>query len=416
MSTTLENDPLENDPLEDETTPDENPRAGFGRWVEAAVAVSLRSNWLVYVLAVVVSLLVGALLIVISGASIVEAYSAMFRGAIYDYTADGWQAQLAPLTKSVYYAVPLIIAGLGLSLGFRAGLFNIGGQGQIICGAIMAAYLGFADLPFTVPGSMHLLVCLLGGAAAGALYGWIPGILKAKTGANEVIVTIMLNSVALLLLKHLLSLDAFHKPGSQNPRTPRLKDTAELSSLLPNPFKLNTGLIIAILVAVFVWWYLERSTWGFELRAVGANPNAARAAGMSIARVTALTMALSGAFCGLAGGVQVTGTLHFLDDGVAGNMGFDAITVALLGRNKPVGTFFAGLLFGAFSAGGRIMDTQADVPIDMTLILEAVIVLLIAAPPFLRWLFFLPNDRKMTIREYLTLQSEKAAANEEVAA
>ncbi|WP_240611427.1 MULTISPECIES: ABC transporter permease [unclassified Actinobaculum] len=410
MSTTLETDPLE-----EEKPIDENAHAGFGRWVEAAVAVSLRSNWLVYVLAVVVSLLIGALLIIISGASVTEAYSAMFRGAIYDYTAEAWQAKLAPLTKSVYNAVPLIIAGLGLSLGFRAGLFNIGGQGQIICGAIMAAYLGFAS-PWEVSGFAHVLLCLLGGAAAGALYGWIPGILKAKTGANEVIVTIMLNSVALLLLNHLLSLSLFQEEGSSNPRSPNIAESAELPSLLPSPFRLNAGLIIAILVALFVWWYLERSTWGFELRAVGANPNAARVAGMSIARVTALTMALSGAFCGLAGGVQVTGTLYYLDNGVAGNMGFDAITVALLGRNKPVGTFFAGLLFGAFSAGGRIMDTQADVPIDMTLILEAVIVLLIAAPPFLRWLFHLPNDGKMTIREYLTLQSEKAAANEEVAA
>ncbi len=383
------------------------PRASFGQWVGAVFHVGLRSNVLVYILAVVIALIVGAVLIIVSGASVTDAYLAMFRGAIFNYQANSTASMLAPLTASIYAAAPLIIAGLGLALGFRAGLFNIGGNGQVIAGAIVAAYIGFT---YQLPPVIHMIACLVGAIAGGALYAWIAGILKAKTGANEVILTIMLNSIAVLGLNHLLTLKTFQQPGSANPRSEVIAAGAQLPSLLPRPFQLNLGIVIAILAAIFVWWYLERSTWGFELRAVGANPNAAQSAGMSIGKVTALTMALSGALTGLAGGVQLTGTMKFLDAGIAGSIGFDAITVALLGRNTPIGTFFAGLLFGAFKAGGRIMQVQADVPIDMVLVLQSVIVLLIAAPPFVRWIFRLPKPEKMTVRKYLTLQTEKEVA------
>lgn len=383
------------------------PRASFGQWVKAAWHVGLRSNWLVYVLAVVVALIIGAVLIVIAGASVGDAYAAMFRGAIFNYEARNVSGMFAPITSSIYAAAPLIIAGLGLALGFRAGLFNIGGNGQVMMGAIAAAYFGFA---FSLPPVIHMLVCLIAAIFAGAIYAGIVGVLKARTGASEVILTIMLNSIALLFLRHILTLKTFQQPGSSNPRTETIDANAQLPSLLPKPFQLNLGIIIAILAAMFVWWYLERSTWGFELRAVGANPDAARTAGMNIGKVTAITMALSGALTGLAGGVQLTGTMKYLDAGVAGSLGFDAITVALLGRNSPVGTVFAGLLFGAFKAGGRIMQVQAGVPIDMVLILQSVIVLLIAAPPFVRWIFRLPKREHMTVRKYLTLQAEKEVA------
>ena len=383
------------------------PKASVGQWAKAVVFVGLRSTWLVYVLAFVISLLVGAILIAISGASIAEAYLAMFRGAIFNYNANDLAGMLKPLTTSIYAGVPLIIGGLGLALGFRAGLFNIGGQGQLICGAIVAAYIGFA---FDLPVGLHLVACLVGAVIAGGFYGWIVGFLKAKTGANEVILTIMLNSVALLGLNYLLTQSAFQRPGSSNPQSEIIAKGAQMPALLPAPFQLDLGFIVAILVAFFVWWFLERSTWGFELRAVGANPNAARTAGMSIAFVTAMTMALSGGLMGLAGGVQITSTMKYLTGDVAGSIGFDAITVALLGRNRPMGTFFAGLLFGGFKAGGRIMQAQANVPIDMVLVLQSVIVLLIAAPPFVRWIFRLPKYTDMTIREYITLQSNKEVA------
>lgn len=381
--------------------------ASFGQWMKAAVFVGLRSSWLVYVLAFVVSLMVGAILIAISGASIAEAYLAMFRGAVFNYNANNLAGMLKPLTTSIYAGAPLIIGGLGLALGFRAGLFNIGGQGQLICGAIAAAYIGFA---FDLPVGLHLFACLVGAMFAGGFYGWIVGILKAKTGANEVILTIMLNSVAALGLNYLLTQSTFQRPGSSNPQSEIIAKSAQMPALLPAPFQLDVGFIVAILVAVFVWWFLERSTWGFELRAVGANPNAARTAGMSIAFVTAMTMALSGGLMGLAGGVQITSTMKYLTGDVAGSIGFDAITVALLGRNRPMGTFFAGLLFGGFKAGGRIMQAQADVPIDMVLVLQSVIVLLIAAPPFVRWIFRLPKPANTTIRDYITLQANKEVA------
>lgn len=379
------------------------PKASLGTYLKAFGHVQLRSTWLVFVLAFVISLLIGAILIAISGANVLDAYAAMFRGSIFNYNGRNLDQALKPLSASVFAAVPLIIGGLGLALGFRAGLFNIGGTGQVIFGAIGAAYVGFA---FHLPAGIHLLAAIAAAIVAGAFYGWIAGILKARTGANEVIVTIMLNSVAGLFLNFLLTQKAFQRPGSSNPQSPMIDDTAQMPDLLPKPYTLDLGIVVAILAAVFMWWFLERSTWGFELRAVGANPNAARTAGMSIGFVTALTMAISGAYMGLAGGIQITSTMDYLDGYVAGSIGFDAITVALLGRNKPVGTVLAGLLFGAFKAGGRIMQAQAGVPIDMVLVLQSVIVLLIAAPAFVRWIFRLPAEDGKSIRQLVTMQSQ----------
>ncbi|WP_394262297.1 ABC transporter permease, partial [Trueperella sp.] len=153
-----------------------------------------------------------------------------------------------------------------------------------------------------------------------------------------------------------------------------------------------------------LWWIPERSTFGYELRAVGANAHAARTAGMSVGKVTTMTMMLSGAFLGLAGANEALGTIGYVGKGVAGTTGFDAITVALLGRSRPLGTFFAGLLFGAFKAGGYIMQTRG-VPIDMILILQSIIVLLIAAPPLVRWIFRLPKPDRMSLREYVALNA-----------
>ena len=359
---------------------------------------ALSSSAAVYVLAIVVSLAVGAILMLVSGADVVEGYSAMIRGSVFNWKAQSFQGQIAPLTSSIFSSLPLIIAGLALALGFRGGLFNIGGTGQIIAGAIGAAWVGFQC---HMPAGVHLLACLLAAVVCGGIYGFIAGFLKATTGANEVIVTIMLNSVATLGLAQLLTYQSFRRPG--------IDATAQLPETAP-PFQINGGVVIALLATVFVWWYLERSTWGFELRAVGANPDAAKTAGMSIGKVTTVTLTLSGALCGLAGGVTMTGDLKYLTDGVAGSTGFDAITVALLGRNRPVGTFFAGILFGAFRAGGRTMDAQADVPIDMVLILQSVIVLLIAAPAFVRWLFRLPTGENDRWRAYLAFAREKEEA------
>lgn len=304
-----------------------------GQWAKALVHSAPRSGWLVGIIAVLIAFALGAILIVITGASVGNAYTAMFKGSIFNASAlnRGLSYALRPMVDSIFFAIPLILAGLGLGFGFRAGLFNIGGAGQIIFGALAAIWVSFSlDLPY----GLHLLVALIAAAAAGGFYAGIAGYLKAKTGANEVIVTIMLNSVATLALTYVLSLDSWHQPGQNNPVTPVAQDTAALPALLPAPFKLHLGFIIAV-VAVFVyWWILERSTFGFEVRAVGANPHAARTAGMSIAKVTTLTMVTSGIFAGIAGANEALGTMYQahqgVTSGIAGTVGFDAITVALL--------------------------------------------------------------------------------------
>ena len=335
-----------------------------------------RIRWLVSLLAVVIAFAIGAVFIVLADASVVDAYYAMFRGSIVDLNAPNAVRMFKPLTDSLFYSIPLIISGLGLALGFRAGLFNIGGKGQIIVGALAAVWVGFS---VNLPPVLHTLVALLVAIVAGGLYGGIAGVLKAKTGANEVIVTIMLNSIATLGLGYTLAQKAWQVPGTNQPVTPKVAESAALARLLPAPFKLHVGFLVALLALVAFWWLIERSTLGFQIRAVGANAAAARTAGISVERITAITMVLSGAFLGLAGANEALGTIGYVSRDVAGSIGFDAITVALLGRNKTWGTFGAGLLFGAFKAGGYAMQAKG-VPIDMILILQSVIVLLIAVP------------------------------------
>ena len=335
-----------------------------------------RIRWLVSLLAVVIAFAIGEVFIVLADASVVDAYYAMFRGSIVDLNAPNAVRMFKPLTDSLFYSIPLIISGLGLALGFRAGLFNIGGKGQIIVGALAAVWVGFS---LNLPPVVHTLVALLVAIVAGGLYGGIAGVLKAKTGANEVIVTIMLNSIATLGLGYILTQKAWQVPGTNQPVTPKVAESAALARLLPAPFKLHVGFLVALLALVAFWWLIERSTLGFQIRAVGANAAAARTAGISVERITAITMVLSGAFLGLAGANEALGTIGYVSRDVAGSIGFDAITVALLGRNKTWGTFGAGLLFGAFKAGGYAMQAKG-VPIDMILILQSVIVLLIAVP------------------------------------
>nr|WP_194949291.1 ABC transporter permease [Actinomyces trachealis] len=357
----------------------------------------LSSKFFVSMLAVLISFALGAILIALGGASVGEAYFAMFRGAVFDPTAATTQRQIKPLTDSLFYAIPLIIGGLGLGFGFRAGLFNIGGQGQVILGAMAAVWVGFS---MSLPPVLHTLFALFMAMLAGALYAGLAGLLKARTGANEVIVTIMLNSIAFLALGYALSQESWQVPGSKQPQTPNVASSAAFIKLLPAPFKLHAGIIVALLAVVVFWWLLDRSTIGLQVRAVGANPDAARTAGIPVGGITTLTMAISGAFLGLAGANEALGTIGYVSRGVAGSIGFDAITVALLGRNKPLGTLASGLLFGAFKAGGYTMQAKG-VPVDMILILQSVIVLLIAAPALVRWLFRLPAPSRLSLRQEL---------------
>lgn len=363
------------------------------------------SSVLVVVLAIVASMLVGALLIILSSDSVrnapgnplaaaweavSSAYLAMWNGAVFNSNGKDFAAMVKPFMNTLTAATPLIFAGLGLGVGFRAGLFNIGAQGQILIGATLGAMVGFM---WHLPVGIHLLVAVLGCMLGGAVWGFIPGFLKAKTGAHEVITTIMLNYIALNLVAFLLSLSAFKREGTDNPQTPVMDQTARFPSLLGSSFSLHWGFVLALLAAWGVWWLMERSTWGFEFRAVGANPSAARTAGMNVPRSYILVMVVSGSLAGLAGSAQLLGYGNgfSLTTAVAGSIGFDAITVALLGRSRPLGTVLAAILFGGLKASGATLQVQANLPIDIVLVLQSLIVLFIAAPPLVRFLFRLPS-------------------------
>lgn len=318
-----------------------------------------------------------------------DAYGAMLRGAVFDPQAATAARQVRPITETLTIATPLIAAGLGVALAFRAGLFNIGAQGQILVAAAAAGYVGFA---VALPAGVHLVAAVAAGMAAGAVWGGIAGFLRARTGAHEVITTIMLNYVALYLVAYLLARPLFQRPGASNPISPQVLGTAELPLLLGAGFRVHLGLLLVLAAAAAVWWLLERSTLGFRFRAVGANPPAARTAGMSIPGAYLGVMLLAGLLSGLAGAAQVLGTEKAVTGGIAGSLGPDAITVALLGRSRPFGVVAAGLLFGALRAGAPLMQAQTGTPVDIVLVVQSVIVLLIAAPPLVRAVFGL--DRR----------------------
>jgi simple sugar transport system permease protein len=275
-------------------------------------------------------------------------------------------------------------------VAFRTGLFNIGVQGQLIMGAIFAGYVAFA---WQLPPVLHVLVALLAGVLGGALWGGLAGILKARTGAHEVITTIMLNYIALGLLTFLLGVSGFQAPGSNQAISRTTEENARLPRLFGADLRVHAGLVIAVLAAVAVWWLLSRSTLGFSLKAVGANPFAARTAGMSVERSYTVVMLLSGALAGLAGCSQILGTNTALTGDVDAGLGFDAITVALLGGATPSGTVLAGLLFGAFRAGSVVMATDTSTPSEIVSIIEPVLVLFIAAPALIRAIFRLRAAR-----------------------
>ena len=317
------------------------------------------------------------------------AYSAMFRGAVFNYNLTEPAQQWRPLTETLKFAGPLVLGGLGVGLAFRAALFNIGGRGQMLVAGGAAGWVGFQlDLPAVV----HLPLAILAGMAAGALWGGVAGLLKARTGAHEVIVTIMLNYVGYYLLFYALTKEALLKtPGSVNPKSPPMKESATLPKVLGDQFNLHLGFVLALVAVAVVWWLLNRSTLGYRIRAVGQNPHAARASGIDVGRTYTIVMMLAGSLLGLAGINQVLGTVTSgisLDLDAA--IGFDAITVALLGRSRPLGILAAGVLFGAFKAGGFTMQTSENISVDLVLVVQSLIVLFLAAPPLVRAIFRLP--------------------------
>jgi simple sugar transport system permease protein len=321
-----------------------------------------------------------------AAASVGNAYLALFQGSIYDnrLAKSNFFEGFYPFFETLVTATPLILTGLSVALAFKSGLFNIGAQGQFIFGAIGASYVGFR---FDLPVGVHIFAAALAGVVLAAIWGGIVGFLKAKTGAHEVILTIMLNYIAGYFILWLLKTKAFLRQGRIDPIAPEVAESARLPLLAGENFRIHAGIFIALAAALFVWWLLTKTTIGYKFRAVGSNSQAARTAGISVPFVITATMMICGALAGLGGAVHVLGSEHALNTDVAGSFGFDAITVALLGRAQPLGTVFAALLFGALHTGGRMMQSNTGVPLDIVVVTQGLIVLFIAAPVFVRYVF-----------------------------
>ncbi|GAA4695060.1 ABC transporter permease [Phytohabitans rumicis] len=418
--------PTEEKAEKTETTTGER-RESFGQafvqslWAANTVTVTI--------LAVVLALVVGGILIIVSDPDVLamygyitsrpsdalsgswdvvsEAYSNLFKGAIVDPAAveawvsgDGsWKPVFAPISETLTYTTPLVFTGLSVALAFRGGLFNIGAQGQAIIGVILAALAGFV-LP--LPPVIHLIVALLAGALGGALWGFIPGILKARTGAHEVINTIMLNYIAIYFLSWVIIQSGVQNPDRTDAISKPVDSSAQLPRLLGGDLRVHGGILLAVAATWGVAWLLNRSTLGFELRAVGANPDASRTAGISVTRTYVAVMVISGALAGLGGANMVVGTTaNALTPLVVAQIGFDGILVALLGRVKPWGVALAALLFGALRAGGNTMQSVSGISLELVTVLQALIVIFIAAPALVKAIFRLRAARAARLQTSL---------------
>ncbi len=325
------------------------------------------------------------------------AYRIMFTGSVFSpatlwhaiTTGQGWSNALTPISETLTYATPLTIASIGVGIAFQTGIFNIGANGQAMMGGIAGAYVGtLIHLPMV----LHLPLTLLAGIAGGVLAGSVPGLLKAYTGAHEVIVTLMFNYVVSAILLYTLLSTALQAPGQQNDIARTLDPSAQLAPLFgaASGLRVNYGLVIAALVVLFAWWFLERSSLGFDFRVTGANPQAARASGINAKVVILLVFAISGGLAGLAGVTELAGFYKTLDGGfLVGNagIGFTAITVSLLGRNKPIGVVWASLLFAALGVGGRAMQAATGIPLDLATVIQSAVVLFVATPVLVKEIF-----------------------------
>ena len=342
-------------------------------WQNVKQILTSESLWrtlLIQVIAVVLALLIGAILILLSGANPFDAYDALFRGAFGSVRAIG---------RTLEKATPLVFSGLAVAFAFKAGLFNIGAQGQLLFGAITAAAIGFGIQG--LPAIIHIPLALLGGAVVGGLYASIAGVLKAYRGAHEVIVTIMLNYIAINITDYLS--DGPWKDtsaGNVIARTPEIMDTARI----PNIGGIPLGFFLAILAAIVVWWFLSKTTIGFEIRTVGLNPHAARYAGIKVAQMVILTMVISGMLAGLGGAVETQGVVYRYQPGFNVGLGFDGITVAMLGKTNPFGVIPAALLVGAMKAGSAEMQFSSGVAKEIVDVIQAIILFFVSADVIIR--------------------------------
>ena len=325
------------------------------------------------------------------------AYRTMFEGSIISppnfwhslTTGKGWTTALTPLSETLTYAAPLTIASIGVGIAFQTGMFNIGANGQAVLGGITGAVVGSM---LHMPMVFHLPLTLLAAIAGGMLAGSVPGLLKAFAGAHEVIVTIMFNYVMYAFLFYVVLSTPFQQPGQQNDISRTIDPSAQLAPLFGSSsgLRVNYGIFVALAVVLFAWWFLDRSSMGFDFRVTGANPAAARASGINAKAVTVYVFLISGGLAGMAGIVEAASTTHFIDGGfLIGNagIGFTAITVALLGRNRPMGIVWASLLFAALGVGGRAMQATTGIPLDLAAVIQSAIVLFVATPVLVKEIF-----------------------------
>jgi ABC-type uncharacterized transport system permease subunit len=360
---------------------------------------------LVPTLAILSALIIGAIIIALTDLEALSLLREDTLGALGQMADGVWVAyrslfvgafgSIYALSETLFAATPLILAGLAVALGFRAGLFNIGVTGQMLIGGMAAIWVG---LHIPLPAILHIPLALVAAIIGGAIWAGISGLLKARTGAHEVITTIMLNFIALFLVEYLLKTPAFQEPGRNNPQSEMLPESAQFPFIFGGDYRVSIGLLIALAAVLFVYWLLFRSSLGFEFRAVGFNPTAGKYAGMKVASLYVLVMAISGSLAGVAGANQAMGLAPYqVTQDFAGTIGFDAIALALLGRSHPFGVLWAGLLFGALKAGGRQMQAAAQIPLDLVVVVQALIIVFIASPDLVRAIYRVkPSEEEPT--------------------
>jgi simple sugar transport system permease protein len=361
-------------------------RPDAGESPAQVAAREVRRTWsvqsaLVPLYAVLLALGVASIIILLVGGNPIEAYAALLDGMFG--TPDRINASLGRST-------PFIGAALAVAFAFRAGLFNIGAEGQLLIGATTAAWVGTFSWIADVPGPLALVLVTLAGVIGGGLWGGIPGVLKAKTGAHEVITTIMLNSIAVLTVRWMVTSQdpvILRDMASSVPRTETLPSSIRLPVLIDTVPPLHLGFLVAVGLCVLVWFILRHTTFGFEVKTVGTNPDAARYAGMGVGRTIILVMVISGAFAGIAGASEITGTSGFLSPGVFVGIGFDAIAIALLARANPFGIILTSILWGAMLSGAGLMQQEAGLSINAVRIIQALVLLFVAADVIVRTIF-----------------------------
>mgnify|MGYP001233853823 CR=1 FL=1 len=399
------------------------PKRGF--WQSIAVPA----------LAILTGLLIGAILIALSSQRVYEAfgqgvaqglgtavneiwssYKALFSGAFCNFGKivsafqDGSPQKIRvainPFLESLVVATPYIFSGLAVALGFRAGLFNIGVEGQLFIGALCSTFVGYSIKG--LPGFIHMPLALLAGMAGGAFWGFIPGFLKAKTGGHEVINTIMMNYIAFRLTDWLLTGPMTRQGAGSMPVSPIIEESAQIPQFFPSPIRFHLGFFMALAVAWLIWWLLFKTTWGLNLRTVGTNPRAAKYAGLSTVKTTIMGMSISGALAGMAGAVQTLAVNRSMAVGLSSGYGFDSIALALIGNNHPLGVILSSLLFGTLRNGATRMMVVSQIPIDIVSVIQAIILMLVAAPGIIQAIYHLKNLKTSDDKVFLSGWGGKA--------